>query len=141
MSENEDEEGEEDGEGDEVEGDEGLDGADDVDDEDIDEDDPALAGLEDEGSGEIKKEISQHQLELEKLKETDPSFYEYLMQNDQKLLDFEGEEDEDIVADDDDEEFGGGGKLEEVPTTILTREEWEKAVAGTEKVLLCYRLT
>lgn len=57
---------------------------------------------EDPGDGEgdnkiVKRDILQHQEQLQALKSQDPEFYEYLEQADQKLLAF-GDEDEDVYS-------------------------------------------
>jgi nucleolar complex protein 2 len=79
-----------------------------------------------------KEEMESHKAELEKLKEQDPDFYNYLKQNDQELLEFDPEDMDD--DEDEDEEMseeegeGRGGAVEE--------EEEEEEESGQIEVTL-----
>lgn len=55
---------------------------------------------EDSNSSEIDLDPAQHKESLMKLKDTDPEFYNYLMENDRGLLDFKASDDEEEVDDD-----------------------------------------
>lgn len=94
--ENEDEEGEIDEEEDGTDDEE-----DETDDEEMDGDD------EDDSSDEFdeKTAVKKHKKTLDKLKNTDPEFYQFLSENDRELLDFDS-------SDSDDER---GGKVHELP--------------------------
>lgn len=61
----------------------------------------------------IKNEMMEHKEQLELLKSQDPEFYEYLRQNDQRLLDFEPEEEEDDEDDEDEGDDEGADEGEE----------------------------
>jgi nucleolar complex protein 2 len=82
-----------------------------------------------------------HKAGLEGLKEKDPSFYEFLKQNDKELLEFDP--DELIEEDDDDEEMEDGPV--EGGLTLETLSKWEKLLfeersLGTlKKVLIAVR--
>jgi hypothetical protein len=64
---------------------------------------------------------SKHKQELDKLKETDPSFYQYLQENDEDLLAFEGSDseapsdlsDEEVMSMDEDSDQDGDGQDDE----------------------------
>jgi nucleolar complex protein 2 len=75
----------------------------------------------------FKDEIAAHKAQLEKLKEADPEFYEYLAATDKELLDFgAGDDSEQEREEDDDEE-----KSEEEDED---EEEEKPAAAAKEKV-------
>ncbi|KJE97350.1 Noc2l protein [Capsaspora owczarzaki ATCC 30864] len=88
---------------------------DEEDDDEADEDDdapvskkgthPAVAASKKQ-TAMLESEVDAHRSQLERLKKKDPEFYEFLRNNDKKLLAF-GETDEDLAADlgDDDEEL------------------------------------
>lgn len=90
---------------------EDFDDSSDLDDDDLSEpgsDDEEIARLaaemdkDDDPNQNLKDQVEEHKFELEKLKEADPSFYEFLKENDQELLDFD--EDVDEMDEDDEEE-------------------------------------
>ena len=55
------------------------------------------------GPAAVQRELKSHRAELEALKESDPSFYEYLQQSDKSLLDFDSDGSGDDYDDDKDE--------------------------------------
>ncbi len=58
---------------------------------------------------------------MDKLKESDPEFYEFLKNEDQELLAFEGDEDdedEENSDDDEEEEAGVKGRVHKPPTKL-----------------------
>lgn len=100
----------------------------------------ALDGDDGEEDAEVAQEdtFDAHQQELEQLKKSDPAFYQYLLENDQQLLDFR---DFSAGMDDDDEPAagaaegsatgdaakGGAADSSDSSTTqgVLTMERWE----------------
>jgi len=90
---------------------------------------------EDDGDGigaqnaRFKDEIAAHKAQLEKLKEADPEFYEYLAATDKELLDFgagdESEEEEDDVEEEEEEE--------EKPIAATVGEKMKADVPSVEK--------
>ena len=56
---------------------------------------PRKEETERSGPAAVQRELKSHREELEALKESDPSFYEYLQQSDKSLLDFDSDDDDD----------------------------------------------
>lgn len=94
--------------------------------------------MEDEEDGQFSDiddlegdEAVAHKLELAKLAEQDPEFFQYLQENDKELLDFAVDEegrDEDVEMD-----GGADGESEEegVKAPVLTKEilrKWQKGI-------------
>jgi nucleolar complex protein 2 len=95
--------------------------------------------------GNVLGDIKHHSVELERLKERDPEFYEYLQQNDKALLDFGNESDQsdaeeedkedatdevemDVDEQEDDEEnFDKDGK-DDGSLTIETVQSWKESM-------------
>jgi len=78
-----------------------------------------------------------HKVALEGLKEKDPSFYEYLKENDRELLEFDPDE---LVDDEDDEEGHAEGGL-----TVEILAKWEKllieqkSLSALKKILIAVK--
>ena len=56
---------------------------------------------------------------MARLAETDPEFYQYLAKNDQQLLEFSGDEEDEVPTDGDDDM----GRPEPVPPSVTSRSE------------------
>ncbi|KAJ2999230.1 Nucleolar Complex 2 protein [Globomyces sp. JEL0801] len=109
----------------------------DEDDEEEDEEDMDIEEDDEEDDGQESEEETEesYKLELEKLKEKDPKFYEYLKENDENLLNFE------VTEDDDEEEMDDG-------VVHVTREmihSWRSSISknhslrALRKVLLAFK--
>ena len=59
---------------------------------------------DDEDDEELLSEVQQHQAQLEKLKQQDPEFFQYLEAEDQQLLDFGDDSDAEPAGDDEEED-------------------------------------
>ncbi|KAJ3357185.1 Nucleolar Complex 2 protein [Allomyces javanicus] len=89
---------------------------------------------------------AKHQRDLEKLKQSQPEFYQFLLENDKELLEFDGSDSE---PGSDDEAEAGELAQESAPTkATLTREmlaEWEtqlaqnESVAGVKRLVVAFR--
>lgn len=88
---------------------------------------------EDESSDDEEFDLASHKLELEKLKETDPTFYQYLAENDQALLDVKEDES------DDDEPMEETPKIEQVLVTKQMVLSWKSSCVEKKslKALKC----
>ncbi|XP_021715547.1 nucleolar complex protein 2 homolog [Chenopodium quinoa] len=77
------------------------------------------------------KEAKEHKKQLEKLKETQPEFYEYLKEVDKELLEFDADDDDVKIGDDDAEtDLDDTGVDDEGD---LDDSDVEKAVVGSKK--------
>lgn len=76
-----------------------------------------------------ENEASMHADELKALKESDPSFYEYLMQNEKHLLDFSAEDPEQ----EDDMEVEDEEKPVQGPSTVLTPARFKALTKSVEE--------
>ena len=96
---------------------------------------------EDDGDGigaqnaRFKDEIAAHKAQLEKLKEADPEFYEYLAATDKELLDFgagdESEQEDEDEEDEEEEEDAEEEEEDEQPAAAAAVKE--KEIASVEK--------
>ena len=100
-------------------------------------------GMEDGTAGKEVDELeASHRAGLEGLKEKDPSFYEFLKQNDRELLDFDPDEmEEEMDVDDDEEEKTTveGGLTQEVLAKWEKLLVEEKSLGTLKKVLIAVR--
>ncbi|KAI9159284.1 Nucleolar Complex 2 protein [Blastocladiella emersonii ATCC 22665] len=109
--------------------DEDEDADDESDASDADEEEEASDDDEEDAEAEDADEASKHKRELEKLKESQPEFYQFLLENDSGLLDFDNSDHEleDDAADAESAQF-----IQEAAAkakTVITKEligEWEK---------------
>ena len=114
--------------------------------EDEGEDDEHLSALNKENA-KMRSEVKSHKATLEKLKETDPEFYEFLQTEDQDLLEFDeddDEEDEEDLSDDDDDDGERKKKKQRVLTTELVQKlcanaESGDSLAGAKSLFQAYR--
>ena len=150
ASDDDDEEDEDEDEDDEDEDDE--DESEDESEEDVSDADQDVIKMNKETAG-MKKAASTHKAELEKLKETDPEFYEFLREEDEDLLAFdedddeeEEEEEDDDLSDDDDDD--GARKKKKKKTRTITSEVVQKlcdnaeggqSLGGAKALLQAYR--
>jgi len=115
---------------------------------DSDDDDDSDGGDVGKQTRRLKDEVSSHRAQLEKLKEADPEFYEYLASTDRELLAFgegeseegsesEGEEGPESDEEQQDDEAGARGveaspaALPEQTLTLVQVESWCRAAKET----------
>mmetsp|Transcript_8700 Transcript_8700/g.38712 ORF Transcript_8700/g.38712 Transcript_8700/m.38712 type:complete len:578 (-) Transcript_8700:2863-4596(-) len=109
------------------------------------------------------KSMKDHRLELEKLKQSDPEFYQYLVENDEDLLNFEDDDDEeepdveegddheDVELSDEDEKLQADAARDHVQETLLMttrivksledglKKRPREAFASAKKLLRAFR--
>ena len=99
-------------------------------------------GMEGVAEKEVDELETSHRAGLEGLKDKDPSFYEFLKQNDRELLDFdpdEMEEEMDVDEDEEDKVTVEGGLTQEVLTRWEELLVEEKSLGTLKKVLIAVR--
>jgi nucleolar complex protein 2 len=91
---------------------------------------------------EMQEMEQSHKTGLEGLKEKDPSFYEFLKQNDKTLLEFDPDE---LVEDEDDEDAEEQEYVQEGGLTLEVLAQWEKllkeqkSLSALKKLLIAVR--
>nr|GAT50248.1 Noc2-domain-containing protein [Mycena chlorophos] len=97
-------------------------------------DDASFASVDDLEEG------AEHMIELSKLAEKDPEFYQYLKENDQELLTFNADDEDEMENEDEDDSMG--------QTPVLTKtilQNWQKALLehrslrSLRKLLVAFR--
>lgn len=86
--------------------------------------DEDLSSSEEMGDDDQLESAESHKQTLERLKEKDPEFYQYLKQNDQELLEFDDQDDLGDVSDGDDGEIDDTDTSPESNVSLAKIAEW-----------------
>lgn len=130
-----------------------VDGGDDLAPEDLA---AALADEDEEGAPSGKKkqskgsEAQRHEKELQEIKEKDPEFYKFLVEQDKQLLDFRAEElqgqgdqddGEDVAEDEEDEDFAAvqQGKEQQATGRLLTLDRFKQIEASAKTSFTAFK--
>ncbi|KAI8621795.1 Noc2p family-domain-containing protein [Chytriomyces sp. MP71] len=77
----------------------------------------------------LRDEISEHKKQLDQVMQKDPVFYKYLMENDQDLLNFGGDEDREEEEEDDEDEEDDADEVEDLQKIM----KGEQPISGEEE--------
>ena len=105
-------------------------GAEDDDDDEEEDDQDSLGDIE-----EMSDDGAAHAQDLEKLKEKDPEFYKYLLENDKDLLNF-GQDEQDDDEEMDDDQSDAGASTAEVSTKAKGKQKGAVDDEGAQRVTL-----